>query len=322
MTYKKFSLYVFFVFHHNVNMALEIQEEFLDNFLSKHTRVSYKTDLDQFCRFLMRFSPEIKDLAQVNRHQVILFRNYLQIQKNYTPKTISRKLAAISSYYDFIVEKGLMNTNPSLSVKRPRKEVVNPTPALLKEQVLQLFSAVSENRRSGPLHRALLITFFTTGLRKSEIIYLKRKNFRQMNGSYFISYCGKGGKRGLKLLHPLCVEAIISYMEWMEQQGRKHKPSDWLFRPTRNPLYPGNLDKPLNPKTINEIFNHYGKKIGLSHSISPHCARATFISTLLENGVDIYKVAQEVNHSSVKTTQEYDKRRRKIKDSPINKLNY
>ena len=73
---------------------------------------------------------------------------------------------------------------------------------------------------------------------------------------------------------------------------------------------------------LNEILQNYGKKIGLNFNISPHSARATFIGELLDAGVDIYSVAREVNHSSVKTTQEYDKRRKKIKDSPISKLRY
>ena len=303
-------------------MEFEIQEEFLDNFLSHHTKISYKTDIRQFIAFLTKLSPKKIEIKLIKRHHVILFRNHLQQILGYTPKTIARKLAAISSYFDFLVENGVVATNPSLSVKRPRKEVVNPTPALLKEQVQDLFYAVSGNKGSRPLHRALLVTFFTTGLRKSEIIYLKRKDLQKINENYFINFRGKGGKRGLKLLHPQCVKELLSYLAWMETQGRKHKKTDWLFRPTRNPSSPSNIDRPLNPKTINEIFDYYGKKIGLPHNISPHCARATFISTLLENGADIYKVSQEVNHSSVKTTQEYDKRRKKITESPINKLGH
>ena len=57
-------------------------------------------------------------------------------------------------------------------------------------------------------------------------------------------------------------------------------------------------------------------------NICPHSARATFITELLHLGVDIYSVAQEVNHSSVKTTQEYDKRRKHWNDSPVKKLDF
>jgi integrase len=143
-----------------------------------------------------------------------------------------------------------------------------------------------------------------TGMRKSEILFLKVKDYREINDYRVLEFKGKGGKVGQKVLHPICVEALEEYREWMNQQGREHGPEDWLFQPTRNPKDPSNLNKPLNPRTINEIVSHYGKKIGLNFNISPHSARATFIGELLEAGVDIYSVAREVNHSSVKTTQE------------------
>ena len=127
---------------------------------------------------------------------------------------------------------------------------------------------------------------------------------------------------GQKMLHPSCVAALERYLERMEAEGRKHIAEDWLFQPTRNPSDPKNLNKPLNPKTINEILDSYARKIGLNFKISPHSARATFIGELLDLGVDIYRVAQEVNHASVKTTEEYDKRKKGIADSPVFKIDF
>ncbi len=125
-----------------------------------------------------------------------------------------------------------------------------------------------------------------------------------------------------KLLHPSCVDALEHYLQKMKEADRAHAYEDWFFQPTKNPANPTELNKRLNPKTINEILDHYALKIGLSFRICPHSARVTFNSELLEVGVDIYRVAREVNHSSVKTTQEYDKRRKKISESPVFKLNY
>ena len=108
----------------------------------------------------------------------------------------------------------------------------------------------------------------------------------------------------------------------MDKLGRSLEREDWLFQPSHNPTNPDQLNKPLNPKTINEIIDSYAKKIGLNFKVTPHSARATFIGELLEQGVDIYSVAREVNHSSVKTTQEYDKRKKKLSDSPVFKLKF
>jgi site-specific recombinase XerD len=101
---------------------------------------------------------------------------------------------------------------------------------------------------------------------------------------------------------------------------RELSPHDYLFRPTKNPV--GTLEKKLNPKSIDYIIKKYCQKMGLDGRYSPHSARATYIGSALENGADLYRVSQDVGHSYVTTTQEYDKRRRRLKDSPIHQLGF
>ena len=306
----------------------KLHEEFFANFTSEHTRNSYKNDLEKFFVWMNENFSKINKTEKIQRTHIIDYRNFLSETggmggRPSAPKTVARKLASLSSYFDFLVEKGESPFNPVTSVKRPRREVMKPTNALEKEQVRAIFDQIDNiENPSRYLHKALLVTFFTTGLRKSEVLNLQFKDYREINDYKVIEFVGKGGKVGQKLLHPMAVEAIEDYLQWMKEQNREHEINDWLFQPTRNPSDPKNLNKPLNPKTINEILNKYAKKIGLNFKISPHSARATFIGELLEAGVDIYSVAREVNHSSVKTTQEYDKRRKKISDSPIGKLKY
>lgn len=307
--------------------AFHLYDDFFENFSSKHTRISYQNDINQFLEFVKQHFPEITDYEQITRTQVIKFRNFLEEAGGIggeacAPKTTARKLAAISSYFHFLVELGRANYNPATSVKRPRRDVKYPTNALNRDQVRALFESIDTSSLSGALHLGLLVTFFTTGLRKGEVLNLRYRDYREINEYKVVEFIGKGGKIGQKLLHPSCVEAIEYYLSKMREAGRTHQSDDWLFQPSRNPANPNELNKRLNPKTINEILDHYAKKIALSFRISPHSARATFISELLELGVDIYRVAREVNHSSVKTTQEYDKRRKKISESPIFKLNY
>lgn len=302
-----------------------VDKEFIYNFNSEATRRSYQIDINQFFTFLDKYHSQVRKHSQIERIHVVEYRNILQetggrAGNPCAPKSVSRKLAALSSYFDFLTEKGQMDFNPASSVKRPRREVMRPTHALTREQVEELLAAIDGNKKSGPLHKALLIMFFTTGLRKSEILNLKFGDYKKLDTHMIIEFRGKGGKLGQKLLHPICIDALEHYLSWMRSQDREHRSEDWLFQPTKNPSNPEHLNKPLNPKTINEILNSYAKKIGLGFPIKPHSARATFITELLKIGVDIYTVAREVNHSSVKTTQEYDKRRREVTDSPVYNL--
>ena len=108
----------------------------------------------------------------------------------------------------------------------------------------------------------------------------------------------------------------------MESVGREIGKDEWIFQPTKNPSDPGNLVRPLAPKSVDYIVSSHCKKAGISHRVSPHSARATYIGSALEAGSDLLTVSQDVGHSSVKTTEEYNKRRRKLKESPAYALKY
>ena len=69
---------------------------------------------------------------------------------------------------------------------------------------------------------------------------------------------------------------------------------EYLFTPTKNPLDPRKLNKPLNPKSVDYILKKYCKKAGIFQRISPHSARATYIGSALENGVELWKISQDV----------------------------
>jgi len=299
----------------------ELDYEFFKNFPSQHTRLNYRNDIEQFLGFLREGFALIKSIEEIQRIHLVAYRNFLE-ENDYAPKTINRKFSAVSSYFDFLVEKGLHQFNPATSVRRPKQEVIAPTLDLSDEQVEALFATLEQSGPSAPLHKAIVYLFFATGIRKSELINLKRKDLKYYDNHAVIEVRAKGGKYLLKALHPDCMQVIEDYMHWMQTQGREIHPEDWLFQPTRNPLKPGELVRPMGAKSIDYIIKKYCKLAGLNHRISAHSARASYIGSALEAGVDLLKVSQDVGHASVRTTQEYNKRRMKIKESPTYNLGY
>ena len=293
-----------------------IDDEFLENFPSVHTRAAYKNDIIQFFRYLADAFADFGAITDIRREHVVRYRNFLSEvggrgAEPCAPKSIARKLASLSSYFSHLVEKGILVSNPASSVRRPRRSVRSPAEALDAGQVRRLLAAVDDHTPSGALHKALLATFFTTGLRKSEVLRMKFSHYGSIGGRRMLEYTAKGGRHGRKFLHPLCVEALDHYIDGSVRTGRTFGKNDWLFRPTKNPREPDNLDRPLNPKTINQLFEKYAKKAGLDIHLTPHGARATFIGELLEQGVDIYSIAEEVDHACVTTTGHYDRRRKR-----------
>jgi len=300
----------------NQEESAKLDFEFFKKFESEHTRKSYRSDIRQFIDF---FNIEFK--APIERVHIVAYRNFLK-EKELAPKTINRKLSSLSSYFDFLVEKGFMESNPSTSVKRPKQTPLSPTLDLSDDQVFEILGSVDESSSSSKLHRAILYTLFSTGMRKSELINLKLKDYREINGHKVLEIMAKGGKFLQKVLHPECVEVIEDYLNWMESKDRKIENDEWIFQPTKNPNDPTNLIRPLAPKSVDYIVASHCKKAGINERISPHSARATYIGSSLEAGSDLLTVSQDVGHSSVKTTEEYNKRRRKLKESPAYGLKY
>lgn len=301
----------------NASFNYKLEYEFFSNFESPHTRKSYRIDISQFFEFLKENFKEVQGYTDIERVHLVAFRNWLS-DASLAPKTINRKIAANSSFFEFLLEKSLIQFNPCNSIKRPRQEVIQPTNDLSDDQISELFSLMDELKGPGLLHKAVVYTLFTTGIRKAELINLRRKNLFQKDEHYVIEVRAKGGKFLTKVIHPKCAEVLFEYMSYAESvSGSAIHPEDWIFTPSKNPLEPTHTNKPLNPKSVDYIIKTWCKKAGIHHRISPHSARASYIGSALDSGIDLYKISKDVGHSSIKTTEEYNKRRQKMEESPV-----
>jgi site-specific recombinase XerD len=296
--------------------SAELQYEFFYNFESPHTRKSYRIDISQFFEFIKDNFPLISSYEEIKKVHFVAYRNWLT-DEDLAPKSINRKMAANSSFFDFLVEKNIVAFNPSNSIKRPRQEVRKATNDASDEQISNLLLMIDALKGPGLLHRAVIYTLFTTGIRKAELINLRLKNFFIKEGFYIIEVRAKGGKQLTKVIHPKCSEVINEYIDYLKSTGETLHPEDWIFRPSRNPLDPAHINKPLNPKSVDYIIKSWCKKAGIDQRISPHSARASYIGSALESGMDLYKISRDVGHASVKTTEEYNKRRQQLSDSPV-----
>jgi len=277
--------------------------------------------LEMFFQFLADHFPHVLEYQSITRLHVISYKTLL-MQNEMAPKTVIRKLASISSFFDFLMNKNVLEYNPTDSIKRPRDAVLKPTNDLSDEQVSNLFAQLHELRDEKLMHKALLYTLFTTGLRKSELTQLKWGHIEKVQEHSLFRIKAKGGKVLSKVIHPFCLDILRELESYQQNSGFEMGPEHFIFRPSKNPTQNGNLNRALNPKTVDYILDLYAKKAGIHTRISPHSARATYIGSALESGVDLYKISKDVGHASVKTTEEYNKRRNLIKDSPVWGIGY
>ena len=192
----------------------ELHFEFFQNFNSENTRKCYLRDIKQFYCFIEQF-PEISSFLDVKRIHIVAYRDFLNAQSQ-APKTICRKFSSLSSYFDFLVEKGLFEINPCLSVKRPRQSAVSPTNDLTDQQVKDLLCTVDQSEN--PMHQVVVYLLFFTGIRKQELINLKNGDFYKKDDVYLVNIVGKGQKQMTKVVDNIVMEKINSYREYLEQK--------------------------------------------------------------------------------------------------------
>ena len=281
---------------------------FIHNFSSPHTRDAYTRDLRKFLQFLSDHFRSINEL-QVEHPHVVAFKDYL-LREDFSPRSVNRILATLWSFYDYLIDTELIEKNPVGRVKRFSIPKEVKTQDLSDDEVLKLLEAIDISLPSGKLHKAVLTLFFTTGMRHREVSHLKFKNLDEQNGFTVIRYWAKGSREMVTPLNPKAEAALSDYLQWANQRGYPMSSEDYIFRGTKN-----NVNRPLDPKSLNYIIKKYAKMIGVKGNITIHSARSTVIGMLLDKGHALERVADFVGHRDISMTKAYNKRRLKIHQS-------
>jgi len=204
-----------------------------------------------------------------------------------SPSTIIVRLAALRSFYDFARRMGLVATNPTVDVKRPKARP--PVPRGLEVEELQRLLGVIPDTVVGKRDRAIILTAVFTGLRRQEIIGLKAGDLTR-NGAVYYNVRVKGGTtRRRELPEPAfnaIVDALVADGRPLEGLG----PDDSLFN--------------ISDATFYAYLRTYAKRAGLD-GLKPHDLRHTAAKLRRNNGASIEDVGALLGHASIATTARY-----------------
>jgi site-specific recombinase XerD len=292
--------------------------EWFANLDNPRTRRAYQCDLTEFMSFVGIARPE--EFRLVSRAIVLAWRADLE-NRAVAGSTIRRKLAALSSLFEYLCERNTVESNPVKGVKRPKVETYEgKTPAISDAQARQLLDAPDPLTLKGKRDRAILSIFLFHGLRREELCSLRVKDMVERRGVRHLMVRGKGGKTRYLPLHVNSIERVEDYLSLA---GHGDVRDSALFLPMKNPRSLNTESALTADGVYKNVVKAYGAQIGLTiERFAPHALRATAATNALEHEADIAKVQEWLGHANIATTRIYDRRKSKPEDSPTFRVNY
>jgi integrase/recombinase XerC len=256
--------------------------------VSPHTLQAYRSDLAQMLSFVRQEKGTAASAQDVDH---LLLRRYLSHLSKFTKKSsIGRKLAAIRSFFRFLLRRGTIAKNPAELVATPKKEQCLPF-HLDIDQTTSLMEAPDADQKHALRDRAILELLYSSGLRVSELTGLDIGEIDLSGG--MVRVMGKGGKERIVPVGSRAVEALQLYIEQRDVVG----PKAALFLNTRGGR--------INRRSVARIVDAHVLRIAAFKRISPHTLRHTFATHMLEGGADLRAIQELLGHASLSTTQKY-----------------
>lgn len=261
---------------------------------SKHTIKAYLSDLKEFSLVLKEMNLVSEETGDVyfSKLDETAIRLYLSKLYRINKKiSISRKIASIRTFFEFLIRSGHMKSNSAKLVATPKAEKKLPT-FLTVDEVVKLVETPGSENVYELRDRAILELMYSCGLRVSELvgINLNDLDMESMN----VKVLGKGNKERIV---PLGSKAASSIESYLEQRLDLKPKDDFLFVNARGGR--------LTTRSIDRIIKKYAAIAGIPKNISPHVLRHTFATHLLGGGADLRAIQEMLGHQSLSTTQRY-----------------
>jgi integrase/recombinase XerD len=267
-------------------------DEYLRNnkSLSDNTLQSYKRDITQFINYLNENNN--KDIKNIDSMSIKSYTVLMQ-QNGKSSATISRFLASLRNFFQFLILKGEISFNPVSEIKFLHEKKQLPE-ILTSEEASLLLNQPSCVDFKGYRDKAMLEVLYATGIRVTELISL---NIKDINLDLGVVICHSVEKSRVIPLYPVAIKAVVSYLQYARSMVNINNVDNAIFinlsgtRLTRQGFW--------------KIIKSYASQAGLKKCITPHTLRHSFATHLLENGADLKSIQEMLGHADISSTQIY-----------------
>ncbi len=270
--------------------------------LSPHTRRSYLADLGQFRAFLAENGllpaggSEPEQLAAIDHMAVRSFLGSL-VRRKARKVTIVRKIAALRTFFNYLIREGRLRLNPAEMVQAPRAD--HHLPAFLPmEEMFSLLDLTFTDDVAGTRDRAMLELFYSSGIRVSELTGLNLGDIDVQQG--LVKVRGKGRKERIVPVGGQALRSLQQYLAKRDEWARKAQAGEG-----DPPLFLSRSGSRITPRSVARVLDRCALQSGIRKKVSPHTLRHSFATHLLDAGADLRAIQEMLGHESLSTTQKY-----------------
>jgi integrase/recombinase XerC len=264
----------------------------LEKKYSPHTVTAYLKDLEDFQIFASK-EYQYDEIIQVN-YSIVRSWIVSLVDSGISNRTVNRKISSLKTFYKFLLKTGQIEFNPLAKHKALKTSKKIQVPFSEKEIIDVVEMLAIENNFEGLRDRLIVELFYSTGIRRAELINIKLSDvsFAQKT----IKVLGKRNKERIIPLLPAVLDTINKYLPFREQLENLND-TEYLFLTIKGVK----VYETLVYRIINTYFSKTSEKV----KKSPHILRHSFATHLLNEGADINAVKELLGHSSLASTQVY-----------------
>lgn len=266
---------------------------------SPHTILSYENDLNQFLEFCAGHFGTKEGAVFLNDIRRVTIRLWLGelSEQGLAKSSISRKVAALRSFFKYTFKRGLVEQNPAHLLVVPRKERPLPKTANIEDLNRMMELAPADTAKSTQ-DRAILELFYGTGIRLSELVNLDETDIDFKLSQ--VKVIGKGSKQRIVPLGGRALEFLKKHL-----QSKKDLYGERTDADARKALFLAAGGQRIYQRAVQRIVKDYLQRSSEVTQKSPHVLRHSFATHLLDKGADIRVIKELLGHSNLASTQVY-----------------
>jgi len=260
---------------------------------SSNTLAAYSNDLSQFMDYL---EPRVGSWEEVDRETIIGYIMAMKGDQEYASSTVARKVAAIKSFFHYLVDRGLLEDDPTATLDSPKVRKRLPKAIAAKELERLLAEPAQDESPKSLRDRALLELLSATGLRVTELVSLDVDDVNLASATLRVVRPRDKSER-IVPIHERAIEPLRDYVE----RGR----IQLLRDPEEKALFLNHRGNRLTRQGLWLIVKHYVREVGITEEVTPHTLRHTFATHLVDKKADLEYVQELLGHANISTTQVY-----------------